>query len=305
MISAFLTNLLLGETISFALMKPLAPDISCFVQYPYYPASILPHYHKMKEAETIMLAKLKTTPNWEFIQKVTKDVDLDEESACRLLLVTLAFNGPGIMLPMMNILLTMSTIPANRHVELINNSALFDSYIWEIMRFMGPELVRQVKTDTTIVSGSGDKYVVKAGTKLYTDLSLVNRDANVWSQPDILKPDRYINGSERVPVTSFGCPLRLKDDKERHQLSHQCGFMNLVHPTLKHFTLFLVNDFNWKLDSLSIKTILSCIHEHHDCIIPHLNYKNENLNNGPNPMYRYIPKDCDDMKFVSFLSKHA
>lgn len=97
-------------------------------------------------------------------------------------------------------------------------------------------------------------------------LGMVQRDPNVWKNPNAFKADRFGSktrpqvvpspklraregDTEPLPTLCAGYPLGLLHDDEYFRHSHACVFGRLMQPLLKQWVRRLVGDFEFALES--------------------------------------------------------
>lgn len=301
-ILAFTTTLFLGRTLDPDLLRPLGLDLqmpgATFTpHYPYIPRRLLPCYWGAKVTMKAIWKQIKSAPRGPDIMSKAREVGLAEDEACAALLIAMTFNAYGLCSSLMNALLVLPELPRGGQ-EVLEDKPLLDSVAWELLRHNGPQVTTVACRDTEIPVGcEGPKHLVKRGTMLYSHLAYAQRDATVYGDPDAFKPDRFSPlpprclrrktdvGQEPLPTLGFGCPLGFIDDEEQRENSHQCVFVHLAQPLVRHWVRTLAGKFEWAVEETSLKRAASS----QASAMPHFDYSVSGLT-GTGGTVSMVPK---------------
>jgi cytochrome P450 len=284
-ILAFTTTLFLGRTLDPDLLRPLGLDLqvpgATFTpHYPHIPRRLQPCYWGAKATMKTIWKQIRSAPRGPDIMAKAREVGLAEDEACAALLIAMTFNAFGLCNSLVNALLVLKELPRGGQ-EVIDDKPLLDSVAWELLRHNGPQVTTVASRDVEIPAGlEGPKHLVKRGTVLYSHLGYAQRDATVYGDPDSFKPDRFsplpprglrhrtAEGREPLPTLGFGCPLGLVDDEEQRANSHQCLFVHLAQPLVRHWVWTLARKFEWVVEETSLKRAASS----QASAMPHFDY---------------------------------
>jgi hypothetical protein len=308
LVSRFLSSAMFGVSIPtelflFAGLTPL--DIYL---YPFYPQWLTPTHYQRQEANRLILSQMKKSPKWPFIEKTFYEMNMSEEEATFALVAPIAMNALGLSMALRQAILFLSVMNTTQREELLSQTSLFESFIWECIRCQGPPIAFIVEKDTDIKTSCGKSHRVKEGTRLLAPLPIVTRDPFVWKEPHTFKPHRFDDhepsiNPEPVPSISFGCPLGTMTDKEQQKNTRQCAFMPLAIPTMKMILRILLQECHWKID-LESRDVMeeSKIHNPLNVsLLPDFDVSPSRINGGPIPYNDFAPKGAIDAKFTSFI----
>mmetsp|Transcript_97915 Transcript_97915/g.277131 ORF Transcript_97915/g.277131 Transcript_97915/m.277131 type:complete len:1076 (+) Transcript_97915:79-3306(+) len=301
-ILAFTTTLFLGRTLDPDLLRPLGLDLqvpgATFTpHYPYIPRRLLPCYWGAKAVMKDVWKQIKAAPRGPDIMARAREVGLAEDEACAALLIAMTFNAFGLCNSLVNALLVLQALPRGGQ-EVLEDEPLLDSLAWELLRHNGPQVTTVAPRDVEIPAGrEGPRHRVRRGTVLYSHLAYAQRDAAVYSDPDTFKPDRFSplpprclrhrsdEGQEPLPTLGFGCPLGFIDDEEQRTSSHQCVFVHLAQPLVRHWVHTLARKFEWTVEETSLKRAASSPAS----AVPHFDYSISGLT-GSGGTVSMVPK---------------
>merc|ERR1712137_470751 len=190
---------------------------------------------------------------------MAKANEITPEQAIGNILCGISFNASGFISSLANAFIILDNLPV-KGKALLQDEELLESIAWELLRHNGPGVSLDTEEDTTICTSEGIKHRVKKGTKLYTHLGYVQRDATVWANPDTFKADRFKPlparteaKKEVLPTVGFGCPLGRVDDEHQRTNCHQCIFTQLAQPYVFEYLKLLLNEFKWEIQGLELK----------------------------------------------------
>nr|WEQ50542.1 cytochrome P450 76AH57 [Salvia officinalis] len=114
--------------------------------------------------------------------------------------------------------------------------------IKEVMRLHppGPLLLPRKAESDQVVNG----YLIPKGTQVLINAWAIGRDPNVWKNPEVFEPERFLNQSidfkgQDYELLPFGAGRRV------------CPGLPLAHRILHMATATLVHNFDWKLENES------------------------------------------------------
>ena len=258
-ITAFSSHLFLGRTLDQDLVDDVFPVPGGLPVYPYFPAALLPPFHRARRTSKHLFQQMQASPNWPMIDEARQRQGLTPTEACGNILVAMTFNASGLANSLLLPFFVLPLLP-ERGQCLAEDPSLLESTAWELLRMNGPPLKRKLSEDTDVTASNGTKRTIPAGTDCYTHLGMIQRDETLWSNPHQFKADRFSplpardlslkeGASEPLPTLMMGLPLGTIDDDTIQQQSHGCIFSRLMQPLVKEWLSRIVNDFTFVLES--------------------------------------------------------
>jgi cytochrome P450 len=301
----FLSSMMFGVSLSTELLLLARVSSLDFFLYPAYPLLLTPTYHQRKEAYRLLLIEMKLSPKWSSIERTIHDLKMSEEDAVFTLIAAITTNSTGLAMLLRQIVLFLSSLNEIQRAELLSQSSLLESFIWECIRLIPPTISYSTKEATDIKTSCGKYHRVKKGTKLLAPLAVVTRDPLLWRDPHVFKPNRFTSSAtstpEPIPSISFGCPLGTMDDTIQHQNTHQCTYMPMTIPTAKLIVQILLQDCKWELDANSSLAMDKYkIQNQSESTLPEYDVHPSGLHGGPSPVIENQLIGTENAKFALF-----
>lgn len=303
LIVRFTSGMLTGdvEVLPLSLLNKCCPIPMLLPVYPYIPKFLLPSYHTFQAVWPLISTNFQACPYWTQIADAAKANSLSDQTACDNIGFVSTINAFGLASPMMNAFFLLKLFP-DQGKHLLENDLLLESFCWELMRFNGPPMLRQLDEATFIESNKGETFHVKSGTWVYSVLAAVQLDETIWPEPLLFKPDRFLDGKQPYPSIAFGCPLDKFNDDTAFQKNHYCAFMKMVNPFLQHFVRILINDFTWELDSKTQAFLAEKLQPKAVNNTFYFNYSLDHLKKGSIPN---LPESVFPSHFPHFISLNS